>query len=123
VQDAAKVLELKHRTKAIGKEIYRAFRSGDLYRFGELMDEHWRVKKAMSLKMSNGHFDAVYEAAKRAGALGGKIMGAGGGGYFMFYCPLEKAKQAVRRALGKFKMKEMFFSLDTKGARTRIVTP
>lgn len=124
-QDAAKVLELKHRTKEIGQEIYRAFRKGKLDRFGfgELMNEHWHIKKQMSSKMSSGLFDEIYEEARRAGALGGKIIGAGGGGYFMFYCPSEKTKQAVQKALARFKMREMRFALDTKGARTKIVTP
>lgn len=122
-QEAEKVLTLKHRIKEIGKEIYRAFRAGELNRFGELMDEHWRVKKAMSSHMTSGFFDEIYAAARRAGALGGKIMGAGGGGYFMLYCPSQKTKQAIRKALAGFKMREMYFSLDTKGARTKVVIP
>ena len=121
-QDAVKVLELKHRTKEIGKEIYDTFRTGNLNRFGECMDEHWRVKKGMSSQMTSGFFDEIYAAARRAGALGGKIMGAGGGGYFMFYCPSEKAKRAVQKALAIFKMREMHFALDAKGARTKIIT-
>lgn len=123
VQDMEQVLELKHRTKEIGKEIYQAFRTGDLDRFGTLMDDHWHIKKQMSSKMSNGLFDEIYEETKRAGALGGKIMGAGGGGYFMFYCPSPRAKRAVQKALSRFNMREMRFQLDTRGARTKIVTP
>lgn len=122
-QDAKQVLELKHRTKEIGKEIYQAFRAGNLDRFGTLMDEHWHVKKKMSSKMSNPLFNEVYETAKGAGALGGKIMGAGGGGYFMFYCPSKKAKRAVENTLARFKMRKMPFSLDTKGARTKLIVP
>ncbi len=122
-QDATKVQQLKHRTKDIGKEVYRAFCTGKLQHFGKLMDEHWHIKKQMSSKMSSDHFDEIYAEAKRAGALGGKIMGAGGGGYFMFYCPSPKAKRAVQKALARFKMREMHFELDTKGARTQIITP
>ncbi len=122
-QDAEKVLQLKHRTKEIGEEIYQSFLHGSLGQFGKLMDEHWQIKKKMSARMSNPLFDGIYEKAKQAGALGGKIMGAGGGGYFMFYCPSEKAKRAVEKALAKFKMREMYFELDTKGARTKVVTP
>ncbi len=122
-QDAPHILQLKHRTKDIGREILHAFREGDLERFGNLMDEHWHIKKQMSQKMSNDLFDEIYAEAKHARALGGKIMGAGGGGYFMFYCPSPKAKKAVRRALARFNMREMRFSLDTKGARTKIVRP
>ncbi|MDO8619920.1 MAG: galactokinase [bacterium] len=122
-QDATKVQELKHRTKDIGREVYKAFRSGKLHHFGKLMDEHWHIKKQMSSKMSTDRFDEIYAEAIRAGALGGKIMGAGGGGYFMFYCPTRKAKRAVQKALGRFKMREMHFEIDTKGARTHIITP
>lgn len=122
-QDEARVLSLKHRTKTIGKEIYRAFHEGDLNRFGELMNDHWQVKKALSGKMTSDLFDEIYTVARRAGALGGKIMGAGGGGYFMFYCPSEKSKRAVQKALARFQMREMSFQLDTKGARTMLITP
>jgi len=120
-QDARKVLELKHHIKGIGREVYRAFRRGELDAFGELMHEHWNVKKAMSLKMTSDSFDEIYDSARRVGALGGKILGAGGGGYFIFYCPSERKKQAVRRALARLGMREMNFSLDTKGARAKIL--
>lgn len=120
-QDKEKVLELKHKTKAIGLEVYKAFQNGDLDRFGSLMDEHWRVKKSMSSQMANRRFDEIYEAAKNAGALGGKILGAGGGGYFLFYCPSQKSKESVRAALSGYGLREMDFSIDYKGARVRRV--
>lgn len=120
-QDAARVLELKHRTKEIGRGVYQAFRAGDLNAFGTLMDEHWNIKKSMSDRISSARFDHIYAAAKRAGALGGKIMGAGGGGYFMFYCPSPARVRRVREALRPFGMREMAFALDTKGARTKTI--
>ncbi len=122
-QNVANVLTLKHRIREIGKEIYRAFLKDDLNRFGTLMDEHWEIKKKMSPRISSTFFDNVYVAAKRAGALGGKIMGAGGGGYFMFYCPTRQEKEAVRKALMRFKMREMDLKLDTKGSRTLAFNP
>ncbi len=121
-QDKAKVLELKHITKEIGYKIYRCFLSGDLDTFGQLMDEHWRNKKAMSGQMSNSRFDLIYKTAQSAGALGGKIMGAGGGGYFIVYCPTRKKKVAVRSALQRFGMREMHFAVDTQGARVKTIT-
>ena len=121
-QDKSRVLDLKHVTKEIGYKIYRCFLGGDLEMFGRLMDEHWRNKKAMSGQMSNGHFDRIYAAAQTAGALGGKIMGAGGGGDFMLYCPARKEKNAVRRALQRFGMREMHFTVDTKGTRVKTIT-
>lgn len=120
-QDSQKVLELKHQTKEIGRQIYKYFLKGDLDQFGLLMDKHWRIKKTMSAGMSSGDFDEVYESAKKAGASGGKIIGAGGGGYFLFYCPSEKEREAVRRALRKYCFREMSVGLDQLGARAQII--
>ncbi|MSR71071.1 MAG: galactokinase [Candidatus Taylorbacteria bacterium] len=122
-QDEAKILDLKHKTKSLGRQILECFRKGDLDCFGRLMDEHWHIKKTMSNKMSSANFDEIYKVARRAGALGGKIMGAGGGGYFMFYCPTQRIKTKVRNALNRFRMREMDFKLDTKGARVYVVKP
>ncbi len=118
-QDKEKVLELKHRIKEIGREIYRCFLEGDLDKFGLLMDEHWNIKKMMASEMTNVWLDEVYMTAKEAGALGGKIMGAGGGGYFMFYCG--QNKENIRLGLQKYNMREMNFRADEFGARTRII--
>ena len=120
-QNSEKILDLKHRTKEIGRKILKCFLIGDLDAFGLLMDEHWRVKKAMSGGMTNEWVDNIYDAARKAGALGGKIMGAGGGGYFMFYCSSEEAKNSVRQALLKFGMREMNFALDEQGARAKVL--
>src|SRR3989344_4422843 len=120
-QSEKRVLELKHITKDIGRQIYNAFSDNDLDTFGSLMDEHWKIKKQMSGQMSNPIFDDIYKAAKEAGALGGKIMGAGGGGYFMFYCPSNDAKKRVRRTLIRTNMREMKWNLEKKGARTKVV--
>ncbi|MDP3710327.1 MAG: galactokinase [bacterium] len=120
-QNTSQVLELKHRTKEIGKEIYKCFLKGDLDKFGKLLDEHWRVKKMMSGSISNTWLDEIYLVAQKAGALGGKIMGAGGGGYFMFYCPSEKIKAKVRKTLQRFKLREMNFAIDEHGARADAV--
>ena len=120
-QSDQKVLELKHKTKEIGKEIYQAFLNDDLDTFGNLLDMHWQVKKKMSNRMSSDKLDMIYDTAKKAGALGGKIMGAGGGGFFMFYCPTEEIKTRVHKALEYFDMYEMFFGLDDFGARIKII--
>ncbi len=122
-QNQTKILESKHKTKTIGKEILKCFIKGDLDSFGKLMNEHWEIKKTMSNKMSSDLFNEIYEKARKAGALGGKIMGAGGGGYFMFYCPSQKIKTKVQKALESFKMREMDFKLDTQGARVHIIKP
>ena len=72
--------------KNIGMEIKKCLETDNLKRFGEWMNIHWETKKKMSDKMSNPQIDKWYSYALKNGALGGKIMGAGGGGFFVFYC-------------------------------------
>lgn len=77
-------------------------RKEDLNDFGKLMHETWRIKKSLSSKISNSQIDNIYEAAIRAGALGGKICGAGGGGFILFFVPpenIKKVKQALKNLL------------------------
>ena len=77
-------------------------RKEDLNDFGKLMHETWRIKKSLSSKISNSQIDNIYEAAIGAGALGGKICGAGGGGFILFFVPpenIEKVKQALKNLL------------------------
>src|SRR5215216_1188524 len=81
------VIESLHRTKELGYQIKDALEQGDLERFGLLLDEHWQNKKRRSNKISDSKIDRWYEVVKSCGGLGGKIMGAGGGGFFMFFCP------------------------------------
>lgn len=79
-----------------------AGRKEDLNDFGKLMHETWRIKKSLSSKISNSQIDNIYEAAIRAGALGGKICGAGGGGFILFFVPpenIEKVKKALKNLL------------------------
>lgn len=115
-------LELKHQIKRIGREIHQAFETDDLDTFGYLMDEHWRIKKSMSNKMSNSIFDEVYKKAKKAGAYGGKILGAGGGGFFLIYCP-EGAEDFVRKVFEKYKMREVPIRVDSGGTQILVNRP
>lgn len=121
VQNKQEVIDVKHCIKEIGHEIYKCFLAGDLDSFGKLMDKHWNIKRQMLQGMTNDQFDEIYLTARNAGALGGKIMGAGGGGYFMFYCPSNKVKKLVRLALEKFKMREMNFTIDKIGTRAESI--
>lgn len=72
----------------------------DLRRFGELLHETWVAKRSLGDKISNSEVDGLYEAARAAGALGGKLLGAGGGGFILLFVPPEKQK-AVRNHLNK----------------------
>ncbi|KKT57880.1 MAG: hypothetical protein UW81_C0004G0053 [Candidatus Giovannonibacteria bacterium GW2011_GWC2_44_9] len=115
-------LELKHQTKKIGQNIFNVFEAGKLDEFGSLMDEHWHIKKKMSAKISNDEFDEIYEKAKQAGALGGKIVGAGGGGFFLIYCR-EGAQPTVRRVFSQYGLREVQFSVDSAGTQVLVNKP
>ncbi len=115
-------VELKHETKRIGKTILDVFESGRLNEFGRLLDEHWKLKRKMSAKMSTDKFDALYEKAKKAGVLGGKIVGAGGGGFFMVFCKDGK-QNAVRKVFKKEGMREVSFSVDSAGTQVLVNKP
>ncbi len=86
--DHARVVESLLQIKDIGRRIRTAFEQRDLDQFGRLMDEHWRCKKSMSKSISLTAMDELYDLVqKEYGVLGGKIMGAGGGGFVMLYSP------------------------------------
>jgi D-glycero-alpha-D-manno-heptose-7-phosphate kinase len=74
---------------------------GDLAEFGELLDESWRLKRALAENVSTGYIDDIYDTARKAGAIGGKLLGAGGGGFLLLFVrPEDQAR--VRAALGRF---------------------
>ena len=109
------VLSTLHRIKEIGQDSRRALERGDLDEFGALMDFHWQIKKNLSQKISNPHFDEIYETARKSGALGGKIMGAGGGGFFMFYSQNRKGR--LIEALQRLGLSYTPFRFDFEGAK------
>lgn len=113
------VLESLHRTKELGYRIKEALEEGDLERFGLLLDEHWQNKKRRSRKVSDSRIDAWYELAQANGAVGGKIMGAGGGGFFMFCCP-NNHKSKLRKALTGTGLREMPYDFDFEGAKVMV---
>jgi D-glycero-alpha-D-manno-heptose-7-phosphate kinase len=85
----------------------------ELDNFGRLLHEAWITKKKLSSAISNNHLDDIYEKAMKAGALGGKLLGAGGGGFFIFYVPLEHQNK-VQLALSD--LKEVIFEFEDEGA-------
>jgi D-glycero-alpha-D-manno-heptose-7-phosphate kinase len=101
--------------KDIGREIASAIAAGNLHYFGELMDIHWQVKKRLSKEITNPVIDAWYELAKRNGAIGGKISGAGGGGFLMLYC--ERGRAGVREALRRAGLRELNFRFEFEGSK------
>jgi D-glycero-alpha-D-manno-heptose-7-phosphate kinase len=101
--------------KDIGLEIRDAISNGNLRRFGELLDVHWQSKKRLSEGITNPQIDALYELAKQKGAIGGKISGAGGGGFLMLYC--EEKRPQVREAMRAAGLRELKFRFDFEGSK------
>ncbi len=82
--------------------------------FGRLLHEGWQMKKKLASNISNNTIDEIYDTARRSGALGGKITGAGGGGFMLLYCPYER-QSMVRKAL--YTLKELPFQLESDGSK------
>jgi D-glycero-alpha-D-manno-heptose-7-phosphate kinase len=106
------MLENLHFTKQLGHESRDALAAGDLRKFAELMHTHWEHKKKRSPGMSNGRVDELYELARANGALGGKLVGAGGGGFLMLY---SEDKTRVRHALRRAGLREVRVQFDFAG--------
>jgi len=118
-ENSQEMIDSLHRTKDLGYRIKEVLQKGELDKFGLLLDEHWQNKKKRSGKISDPKIDRWYQIAKENGALGGKIMGAGGGGFFMFYCPLGKKCQ-LRQVLGAEGLREMPYDFDFEGAKVLV---
>lgn len=114
--DNSGVVESLHFTRELGYKIKSALERGDVDAFGSFLDEHWENKKKRSGKISDPRIDQWYETAKKSGALGGKIIGAGGGGFLMVYCP-DDTRTKVRAALTAQGLREMPYEFDYDGAK------
>lgn len=109
------VVESLHAIKQVAFDVKKAIESGDLVEFGRLLDHSWQTKKNLASGISNPRIDHLLELAKKNGALGGKLTGAGGGGYMMLFC--EKTHQkAVTKALVAEGLSPLDFHFDKKGA-------
>ena len=109
------VVESMHYIKDLGYRILEAVESGNITDVGLLFDQHWQYKKRISTKMTNRHFDEIYKIAKEKGALGGKISGAGGGGFFVFY--VEKHQTKFREKMKELGLREMRYRFDFEGTK------
>jgi D-glycero-alpha-D-manno-heptose-7-phosphate kinase len=115
-------VEALHQVKALGALMRTALEQGQLHQFGQLLHEAWQAKRRVSSKISNAHIDELYRLATRNGALGGKITGAGGGGFLLLYCEGEH-QAAVRDAMHAAGIREMTFGFDTQGAQVVVNDP
>lgn len=102
-----------HRMRALVDEAVAALTAGDLDSFGLMMDESWNLKRQLSHLVSNPHIDQIYARAKRAGAVGGKLLGAGTSGFMLFYVPPDR-QDAVRDELRE--LLHVPFRFETSGA-------
>ena len=108
-------VEKMHEIKEIGLESKKALEGGNLKRFGELLNEHWVVKRGVTDNMSSNAIDKMYALARKEGATGGKLIGAGGGGFLMLYC--DNGRQHCRSALSKEGLVEYRFRFDFEGSK------
>ena len=113
--DKSKVMESLHTIKELAMDIKKTIETGDLTELGRLLDVSWQKKKKLAKGITNPRIDKLYELAKKKGAVGGKLTGAGGGGYMMLYCE-RKNQEAVTKALVKQGLSLLDFHFDKKGA-------
>jgi D-glycero-alpha-D-manno-heptose-7-phosphate kinase len=111
------MLENLHFTKDLGLRSKEALLNNDTQKFGELLHEHWEHKKSRSNGMTNEFIDSVYKKALKTGAVGGKIVGAGGGGFLMFYA---NDKESLRSEMSKIGLEEVRFQFDFEGTKVII---
>jgi len=114
--DHGRVAESLHRIKELGYRILESIESSNFDRWGQLLDEHWQNKKKMSRKISLDIVDEIYdEVRSRFGVLGGKIIGAGGGGFLMLYAP--KNHGAVEKYMEERGMPRMHYTVEPEGTK------
>jgi D-glycero-alpha-D-manno-heptose-7-phosphate kinase len=109
-------VHMLHEIRELAERMRRALHNGELQEFGGLLHEGWMAKRQVSDKISTSRIDEMYDAARQAGALGGKITGAGGGGFLLIYCE-GPAQAKVRDALTSLGAREMIFEFDFQGAQ------
>jgi D-glycero-alpha-D-manno-heptose-7-phosphate kinase len=110
--DAEMISNLRE-TKALGYEIRNSLMTGDLNGYGELLNRHWMIKRQRSPEMTNSQIDNWYEIARKNGALGGKLVGAGGGGFLLF---LVEEPQRLRTSMLNEGLEELRFAFDLDGS-------
>jgi D-glycero-alpha-D-manno-heptose-7-phosphate kinase len=108
-----------HRIRELAEAMREALLQGDLRKFGLLLHEGWENKKRISSMISNPTIDRMYSLARDNGATGGKITGAGGGGFMLLYCD-EENQPAVRKAFLTQGIKEMRFAFDFNGSHVLV---
>jgi D-glycero-alpha-D-manno-heptose-7-phosphate kinase len=113
-QADAEMLQNLHYVKELGIRSKACLEAGETAKFGEIMHEHWEHKKRRSRGMSNPQIDVWYELGRSNGAIGGKLVGAGGGGFLMFYA---EDRKRLRQAMQNAGLEEVRFRFDFEGTK------
>lgn len=106
-------IEVLHQLKEMAYAAKAELQNGNVDSIGKMLHESWQLKKQLGSKVTNVYLDGMYDTAIKAGALGGKISGAGGGGFLLLYCPEEK-QNTVREAI---KLQELKFNINAPGTK------
>src|SRR5437870_5907631 len=115
-------VEALHEVRLLADQMRESMREGRLTTFGSLLNEAWQAKKRVSSRISTSRIDMLYQLAREHGALGGKITGAGGGGFLLLYCEQDH-REAVRLAMAAEDTHEMTFTFDFQGAQVIVNDP
>lgn len=110
-------LDALHQIKAIGMKTKTVFESDELSPWGSLLEDHWQLKQSLSDKIADEFIARCYAAARQAGAAGGKIMGAGGGGFFLFYCPGDA--KGLDQVMAQMGLSKLSFKIVDEGVKVR----
>lgn len=113
ISEDAKFENLKKMT-ALAYDMKQALTDGNLHNFGEILNENWKLKQELASSISNSTINKYYDKAINSGALGGKLLGAGGGGFLLFYCEQDKQEQ-LRKAMSD--LVELPFDLENSGTK------
>jgi D-glycero-alpha-D-manno-heptose-7-phosphate kinase len=111
-----------HRIRDLSGAVLEAFKVANIHRVGELLHEGWLAKRKLSGDISTSRIDDLYNIARSNGAVGGKITGAGGGGFLVLYCE-KKHQPAVREAFAREGLREMSFQFDSQGSSVVVNDP
>ena len=114
INSDAQIMENLDYVKLLGLEIKKELLNGNCNNFGKLMNEHWKYKLQRSKKMSNKTINEIYSFALKNGATGGKLIGAGGGGFLLFYT---NTPNRLRKAMINKKLEEVRFKFDYEGVK------
>jgi D-glycero-alpha-D-manno-heptose-7-phosphate kinase len=115
-------VEALHEVRLLADRMRKSLEEGNLSTFGSLLDEAWQAKKRVSSKISSPRIDQLYQLAREHGAVGGKITGAGGGGFLLLYCE-PSHQEALRTAMAAKGIREMAFAFDFQGAQVIVNDP